>query len=1181
MTNDNGAPSSAIVNPGSYEHSFDPVVTQVSNSESVDPVIQALLATNPLPTLPQPDLPQFEAPIQISPQAPILSLDLQAPTVVGEPDNDLFGPRSPSVWSIAPPSRPLSRVTERTECRSPPVLSSEAPTCILPSLPIVVPSRRSRSRSSRSSSSRSSPRVATIPSRSVDSRSSGSSSASSRRSRSPILRILQGHIATGPPVPITLPPAPSIEPMCVYGRRAHIPSRSRSRSRSPPRTHAPFRSSRSPPRTQAPSRSSRSPPRRYCRSPDPPTTVLPHIPPRSRSSSRSSCSYRRYPSPPPITSPPIRVPCAPPIYIPTDRTPSRSRSVSRSRSRSRSHFTQPPTIVIPPQQVVVSRPDVIDRRCRSPSRHSPQPIIVQQPEVAQPPTFASGCSFPLNGMPNYIPNGLPPSHPPQISRQNFSALTERAQNLKNIITNQESQLVQLTNQRTRIGEPAFMEQVRTVSADLKNRKEHYARLVTFLHQVQNIAQVNGDQMNNMGSMGISTSPPANQQPWMQAGWPPQPQPPIVIQLQQPVIANDTPTNIPPTGMIQHQLRGAMFGGGPPPAPGMNVGIPPPGMQLHLMDGQQPQQPQQPGLTRPTREHLQAAMLHIAKLKQDYSPERMLANVPAIDVPAEQRMEYNNVLEQLYRACKDLDCKLPMLLAILKKEDVVRRLVIIIQTAIQERAMIFSGSSRFLVTLETLRTMLQQVRDMIESFATIMASVTAHDGPTTTIPPRSQPPIIIQAPRSPSPRPPIIIQAPRSPNPQPPIIIQAPPRPISPVTDHRSWSPTVIIHSRSRSPRRSPRRRSRSRSPRSDPYQRSHLPMPVVIQPTIIPATSHRGSRSRSRSRSRSPPRGLVCGNANLARNRSPTIYQPQHPVIIRDRSHSRSHSRASGRRLSRSPSRADIYISRDESRSHNRSRSRSRTPHPGARSREYRENTRSPSRSPSRAHRIIPRRPRPRSRSRSPVYQEINRAGRGTIFISPRRSRSRTPVPFSVPRTFSPRSRSRSRSPRSRSRSPRSRSRSPRHYPRLSPIPVVVSPSLFPAAQTPGPIPGQPSQDNRATVIALTERAQTLKNIIADQESQLDQLTNQLDCIGDASFMQEVREISENLKNKKEHYARTVEFLHRIENQEQADGNQIFLGTILPPSLPSLTLALSQVSFKLDLLPSQLLLGAMGSLIHL
>jgi hypothetical protein len=96
-----------------------------------------------------------------------------------------------------------------------------------------------------------------------------------------------------------------------------------------------------------------------------------------------------------------------------------------------------------------------------------------------------------NSIPNGMPNGIPTGQPAHVSRASLIALTERATNLKNIITNQESQLVQLTSQRARIGDASFMDKVRTVSADLKNRKEHYARLVNFLHQAQSQMQANG------------------------------------------------------------------------------------------------------------------------------------------------------------------------------------------------------------------------------------------------------------------------------------------------------------------------------------------------------------------------------------------------------------------------------------------------------------------------------------------------------------------------------------------------------------------------------------------------------------------------------------------------------------------------------------------------------------------
>lgn len=125
-----------------------------------------------------------------------------------------------------------------------------------------------------------------------------------------------------------------------------------------------------------------------------------------------------------------------------------------------------------------------------------------QPGMGQPPQ-----QQPENFLSPNMQNGEmrrpSPSHPAQpgpsnpqpaqVTRASFLTLQERAANLKNIIANQESQLVQLTSQRTRIGDASFMDKVRSVSADLKNRKEHYARLVTFLHQIQSQLQMNNGQ----------------------------------------------------------------------------------------------------------------------------------------------------------------------------------------------------------------------------------------------------------------------------------------------------------------------------------------------------------------------------------------------------------------------------------------------------------------------------------------------------------------------------------------------------------------------------------------------------------------------------------------------------------------------------------------------------------------
>ncbi|KAJ7126683.1 hypothetical protein C8R44DRAFT_701425 [Mycena epipterygia] len=163
------------------------------------------------------------------------------------------------------------------------------------------------------------------------------------------------------------------------------------------------------------------------------------------------------------------------------------------------------------------------------------------------------------------------------------------------------------------------------------------------------------------------------------------------------------------------------GYGSPPAGGMmqpGRQSMPPGMQPHPMENPQPP----PNVfAEPSPAHFQAAMAYIASLKSDYNPEAMLQNTPPVDVPVEQHMEYSSILEQLHRACNKLDQNLPMIFVVLKNEDVVRRLVIIVQVSIQQRAMILSGSTRFLVTLNTLRTMLQQVLHMTDSFAAILES----------------------------------------------------------------------------------------------------------------------------------------------------------------------------------------------------------------------------------------------------------------------------------------------------------------------------------------------------------------------------------------------------------------------------------------------------------------------------
>lgn len=49
----------------------------------------------------------------------------------------------------------------------------------------------------------------------------------------------------------------------------------------------------------------------------------------------------------------------------------------------------------------------------------------------------------------------------------------------------------------------------------------------------------------------------------------------------------------------------------------------------------------------------------------------------VDVPMEQRIEYNHILENAFRVANETDQKLQMVVAVLQKEDIVRKLIAIV------------------------------------------------------------------------------------------------------------------------------------------------------------------------------------------------------------------------------------------------------------------------------------------------------------------------------------------------------------------------------------------------------------------------------------------------------------------------------------------------------------------------
>ena len=56
-------------------------------------------------------------------------------------------------------------------------------------------------------------------------------------------------------------------------------------------------------------------------------------------------------------------------------------------------------------------------------------------------------------------------------------------------------------------------------------------------------------------------------------------------------------------------------------------------------------------------------------------------MPAIDVPVEQRAEYNRILEQLFHQCQDTDSNLGKIYVLLKQDDLLQKLITIVSRVV--------------------------------------------------------------------------------------------------------------------------------------------------------------------------------------------------------------------------------------------------------------------------------------------------------------------------------------------------------------------------------------------------------------------------------------------------------------------------------------------------------------------
>ncbi|TFK70305.1 hypothetical protein BDN72DRAFT_839158 [Pluteus cervinus] len=126
--------------------------------------------------------------------------------------------------------------------------------------------------------------------------------------------------------------------------------------------------------------------------------------------------------------------------------------------------------------------------------------------------------------------------------------------------------------------------------------------------------------------------------------------------------------------------------------------------------------------RPTKEQMAAAGHFVKQMKQ----EVLMTNIPnmmerQVDVPLEHRVEYINLIESLnkFGGSPDSELKLATYSIILKQEDILKRLVSIAVVAQRQRQLLSSGNPRYIVSLEQVRAMVQQVHQAMEMYNAIV------------------------------------------------------------------------------------------------------------------------------------------------------------------------------------------------------------------------------------------------------------------------------------------------------------------------------------------------------------------------------------------------------------------------------------------------------------------------------
>ncbi|ESK82159.1 hypothetical protein Moror_14483 [Moniliophthora roreri MCA 2997] len=140
----------------------------------------------------------------------------------------------------------------------------------------------------------------------------------------------------------------------------------------------------------------------------------------------------------------------------------------------------------------------------------------------------------------------------------------------------------------------------------------------------------------------------------------------------------------PDGMTMSSQQSSVMSGGVPP-------------------GGAPFMPGNPGPfpPKPTQQGFQQALHDVHAMKQDYTV-RCLPNLPPAEVPAESRLEYNSLLEQVYSRATNMDQKLAYFHLVAKNEQKTKMIISKVINVQQQRNMIGYSNPKFIMSLEDLR-----------------------------------------------------------------------------------------------------------------------------------------------------------------------------------------------------------------------------------------------------------------------------------------------------------------------------------------------------------------------------------------------------------------------------------------------------------------------------------------------